>query len=231
MLCLLRPNSIPFPPWPAARTPSTPVAATSISIGQPRRVAVDTKGNVYFSSGNSVFKLAGGTLTLVAGNSRAGIRGDGGLAVNAQLNAPQGMAIDSSGNIYIADTNNNRVRIVTTNGIINTFAGNGSIGSPLAFGDGGPANQAQSATSRRRRLGFQRQSVYRRYGRQPHPQSHHRRHHQYNLPATACLAFAAMAPPPLNAEVHSPEDVAVDSSGNVYIADTFNAAHSQNHSQ
>ncbi len=110
--------------------PLTPVAATSISIGQPRRVAVDNKGNVYFSSGNSVFKLAGGSLSLVAGNSRAGFSGDGGLAVNAQLNAPQGMAIDASGNIYIADTNNNRVRVVTTNGIINTFAGNGSIGSP-----------------------------------------------------------------------------------------------------
>src|SRR5581483_12237716 len=52
--------------------PPTPVAATSVSIGQPRRVALDEAGNVYFSAGNSVFKIVNGTLTLVAGNSRAG---------------------------------------------------------------------------------------------------------------------------------------------------------------
>ena len=64
-------------------------------------------------------------MTLVAGNSRAGFSGDGGPAVNAQLNAPQGIALDSAGNIYIADSLNNRVRKVDTKGIITTFAGNG----------------------------------------------------------------------------------------------------------
>ena len=53
---------------------ATPAAATGISIGQPRRVAARFHGNIYFISGNSVFKFAGGTLTLVAGNSRAGFR-------------------------------------------------------------------------------------------------------------------------------------------------------------
>ncbi len=85
--------------------PATPVAATGISIGQPARVATDSAGNVYFSASNAVFKIsAGGTLTLVAGTSRAGYSGDGGLAIKAQLNSPQGMAVDPSGNIYIADS-------------------------------------------------------------------------------------------------------------------------------
>jgi trimeric autotransporter adhesin len=203
--------------------PSTPVAATSISIGQPRRTAVDSKSNVYFSSGNSVFKLSGGTLFLVAGNSRAGFSGDGGPAVNAQLNAPQGMAIDSSGNVYIADTNNNRVRVVTTNGIINTFAGNGLIGSPLAFGDGGPANQANLQLPGGVALDSKGNLYIADTG-----DNLIREVTTDGIINSICgdslPGFMGDGAAPLNAEVHSPEDVAVDSSGNIYIADTFNAA-------
>ena len=122
--------------------PPTPVAALSTSIGQPRKVLL-SGGNVYFSSGNSVFKIDGsGTLTLVAGNSRAGFSGDGGLAVNAQLNSPQGVALDSFGNLYIADSLNNRVRMVNPQGIISTFAGNGSVSVPGFWGDSGLATDA-----------------------------------------------------------------------------------------
>src|SRR6516165_4862970 len=106
--------------------PATPAAATSTSIGMPRRTTTDSAGNLYFTAGNAVYKMtSGGTLTVVAGNSRAGFSGDGGPAVNAQLNFPQGLAFDGFGNLYIADSKNNRVRIVTTDGLINTFAGNG----------------------------------------------------------------------------------------------------------
>src|ERR1017187_6761510 len=102
--------------------PATPVAGASISIGQPRRVTLDTAGNVYFSSSNSVFKLSvSGVVTLVAGNSRAGFSGDNGSAVNAQLNTPQGLALDSAGNLYIADSANNRIRIVSPARIISAF--------------------------------------------------------------------------------------------------------------
>jgi uncharacterized protein (TIGR03437 family) len=125
--------------------PATPATAASTSIGVPRRVAVDTAGNVYFSASHSVFRLASnGTLTLVAGNGRAGFGGDGGPAIRAQLNVPQGIALDAAGNIYIADSQNNRVRIVGKDGVIRTFAGTGATsfgGGPRSFQDEGPAIQ------------------------------------------------------------------------------------------
>jgi uncharacterized protein (TIGR03437 family) len=122
--------------------PATPTPATTIGIGSPRKLLVQGS-NLFFSAGNSVFKLdSSGTMTLVAGNSRAGFSGDGGPATAAKLNQPGGMAFDSAGNLYIADTLNNRVRVVAPNGVINTFAGNGSTGAPGFWGDGGAATDA-----------------------------------------------------------------------------------------
>ena len=123
--------------------PTTPAPAASTAIGTVKRVTADASGNVYFSSGHAVFKVTpGGTLTLVAGNSRPGFSGDGGPATAAQLNSPQGLAVDSQGNLYIADQVNNRVRKVTAQGVIGTFAGNGRLGQPRFLGDGGPATAA-----------------------------------------------------------------------------------------
>ena len=122
--------------------PATPAPALNTSIGQPRKLAI-SGSNVYFSGGNSVFKIdASGTLTLIAGNSRAGFSGDGGPAVRAQLNSPQGLALDAAGNLYIADSLNNRVRMVNAQGIITTFAGNGKTADPGFWGDTGPATDA-----------------------------------------------------------------------------------------
>jgi uncharacterized protein (TIGR03437 family) len=122
--------------------PTTPVTALSASIGQPRKLAI-AGSNVYFSSGNAVFKIdASGALTLIAGNSRAGFSGDGGPAVNAQLNSPQGIALDAAGNVYIADSLNNRVRMVNAQGVISTFAGNGTVNPPGFWGDTGAATDA-----------------------------------------------------------------------------------------
>src|ERR1035441_882116 len=125
--------------------PPTPATAASTSIGQPNRVMADASGNVYFSSLNCVFKMDGnGNLTLIAGNSRPGFSGDGGPATQAQLNAPQGMALDKNGNLYIADSKNNRVRMVSAKGIITTFAGTGqtSPGGANTYNDGGLATGA-----------------------------------------------------------------------------------------
>ncbi len=201
---------------------ATPANATGISIGQPRRVALDSAGNIYFSSGNSVYKMSGTTLTLVAGNSRPGFSGDGGPAVNAQLNAPQGIAVDKSGNIYISDTNNNRVRIVTPNGIINTFAGTGQVGGVQNFGDGGPANQAFLHLPGGLALDSNGNLYIADTGdntiREITTNGIINTIAGDGLPSYSGDTFQAST-----AELHSPEDVAVDSSGNVYIADTGNA--------
>src|ERR1017187_7465069 len=122
--------------------PTTPVAAVYASIGLPQGIATDATGSVYFSSSaKSVFKVdSGGTLTLVAGNSRVGYSGDGGLATNAQISGGVGLALDPAGNLYIADTDNNRVPKVAPAGIITTVAG---TGIPAYSVDGGPATNAK----------------------------------------------------------------------------------------
>jgi hypothetical protein len=97
---------------------ATPVPGMAVSIGWPKGdVATDAAGNVYFASDNCVFKLdTNGFLTRVAGNSRVGFSGDGGPATGAQLNpgpGSSGVAVDSVGNLYIADVYNQRIRKVT----------------------------------------------------------------------------------------------------------------------
>ena len=83
---------------------------------------------------------SGGTITTVAGTGARGASGDGGRATSARLSFPQGVAVDDEGNVYIADSKNNRVRKVSTGGRITTFAGTGKRGSS---GDGGRATSAR----------------------------------------------------------------------------------------
>ncbi|MDN3297266.1 SMP-30/gluconolactonase/LRE family protein, partial [Streptomyces ficellus] len=117
--------------------------ATSAQLNWPRDVAVDGAGTVYIvdSSNNRVRRIAAdGTISTVAGTGKAGFGGDGGLATSAQLNVPFGLAVDSTGALYIAEYNSHRVRRITADGKITTVAGTGTAGSK---GDGGPAVSAQ----------------------------------------------------------------------------------------
>jgi len=118
---------------------------TSASLYGPNSVAVDKAGNIFFTDDNDVLRLDAttGVLTLVAGNGTGGFSGDNGPAASAQLNflgfLSGGVAIDPAGNLYIADSNNNRIRKVS-NGVITTIAGNGTRGFS---GDNGSATSAQ----------------------------------------------------------------------------------------
>ena len=118
-------------------------AATNAALSNPDCVTVDSGGNLYIVDNfHNVIRKVGtnGVITTVAGNGSYGYSGDGGAATNAKLNDPTGVTVDSGGNLYISDYENNRVRKVGTNGIITTVAGNGTQGYS---GDGGAASHAQ----------------------------------------------------------------------------------------
>jgi sugar lactone lactonase YvrE len=108
----------------------------------PTGVALDAVGNLYIADeGNNRIRRVSpdGIIQTVAGNGVAGFGGDGGAATDAWLAAPDGVAADAAGNLYIADTVTHRIRKVTPDGIIRTIAGSDQ---PGLAGDGGPAAQA-----------------------------------------------------------------------------------------
>ena len=117
--------------------------ATASDLNQPQGVFVDASGNIFIADTAS-FRIrkvtaSNGNISTVAGNGTQGYAGDGGLATSAELNNPTGVFVDSAGNIYIADSGNNRVRKVSTSGNITTIAGTGTAGY---FGDNGLATSA-----------------------------------------------------------------------------------------
>jgi sugar lactone lactonase YvrE len=116
--------------------------ATAAEFNLPDGIAVDSVGNLFVadSGNNRVRKIApNGTTSTVAGNGGQGYSGDGGLAVNAELDEPVAVAVDGDGNLYILDRGNMRIRKVDPTGVISTFAGNGNSGYS---GDGGTATNA-----------------------------------------------------------------------------------------
>ena len=118
-------------------------AATSAQLYNPRGVSVDISGNVYIADTyNSKIRMvtSTGIITTIAGMETYGSSGDGGAATSAQLNNPLGVSVDKSGNVYIADHYNHKIRMVNSAGIITTIAGTGVEGSS---GDGGAATSAQ----------------------------------------------------------------------------------------
>ena len=157
--------------------------ATAAEMNSPFSVLVDSSGNIYIAdSENNVIRevTPADVITTVVGDNAlgAGFYGDNGAPTAAQLFGPSALAFDSAGNLYIADTNNNRVRKVsfTANTIV-TVAGSGTAGYS---GDGFPAVNADLNSPRGLALDSARRSVYRRQRQPRHPNgvaSHKRYHH------------------------------------------------------
>src|ERR1035438_593453 len=120
------------------------VSALSTELNFPTGVAVDAAGNLYIADyfNYRIRKVSNGVITTVAGTGVTGYGGDNGQATSALLGGPEGVAVDSAGNLYIADALNYRIRKVS-GGIITTVAGNGT---PGFSGDNGPATSAQLRT-------------------------------------------------------------------------------------
>ena len=116
--------------------------AAAAALNHPVALALDGSGSLLVcDQGNErVRRISAGQIATIAGNGVQGFAGDGGAAISAELNEPSGVAESADGRTFIADTNNQRVRVVDANGTISTFAGTGTAGM---LGDGGPASAAQ----------------------------------------------------------------------------------------
>ncbi len=193
--------------------------ATSALLNLPFVVAVDPTGNLYISDfgNNRIRKVSIGMITTVAGNGTSGFSGDGGSAASAQLHAPSGMAFDSTGNLYVADYQNNRVRVIST-GAINTAAGNGTAGFS---GDSGPAGNAQ--------LNQPSAVALSPVGDIYIADTGNNRIRKVSSGTITTVAgngtagFAGDSGPAASAQINSPAGVAFDSLGNLYIADSGNS--------
>ena len=133
--------------------------ATLARLDRLQGIHLASNGDLYIADANNsaIRKVSSltGLITTFAGTGTAGFTGDGGAATAARLNAPEAVHLNTAGDLYIADTGNNRIRMVNGAGIITTVAGNGTVGSA---GDGGLATAAQLDTPRG--LGISSTGVY-----------------------------------------------------------------------
>ncbi len=195
--------------------------ATAISAG-PVGVVVDGSGNMYVADAdnNRIFKINGsGVTSTVAGNGTPGYSGDGSAASAGQLAAPSGIAIDGSGNVYIADQYNNVVRKVTAlSGLISTIAGNGTAGY---VADGGAATATE--------INFPSGVAVDGSGNVYIADQGNNRIRKVNgsgiistIAGTGTGGYTSDGISAVSSEINSPSSITLDGSGNIYIADTYN---------
>jgi sugar lactone lactonase YvrE len=186
---------------------------------RPLALAIGPAGEIYVAEGNRIREVKkDGRISTFAGTGAAGNGGDRGPAAQAQLNTPQGLAVDSAGNVYIADTLNNRVRRVDADGTITTVAGTGAAGYA---GDGRPGPEANLNLPTGLAIGFSDtvfiadtgNNVIRLLGSDGAI---------HTVAGTGEAGYRGEAGSAIDAVLHAPGGLAFDSEGNLYIADTLN---------
>ncbi|MBB5315636.1 NHL domain-containing protein [Tunturibacter empetritectus] len=197
--------------------------ATSATLDSPQGLALDAANNLYLADTHNHrirrINLATGLITTIAG-SIPGFSGDGAPALSAQLNLPTGLAIDASGNLYLADTGNHRIRKITsTTGLITTIAGTGTQGYS---GDGAPALSAaiDSPTG----IGIDASNNL--YLADTHNHSIRKITSSTGLittiAGTGLPGFSGDTAPASAATLALPHGLTADAAGNLYLADTAN---------
>ena len=199
-------------------------AATSAQLNSPSRMVVDSSGDLFIAdTGNNVIRevvQATGDIITVAGNGAAGYSGDGGPATSAQLNAPSGLALDASGDLFIADTGNNVIReVVQATGNIITVAGNGIA---AYSGDGGPATSAQLNSPRGVAVDASGNVFIADTGNNVIREVVQATGNITTVAGNGTAGYSGDGGAATAAQLNVPYDVAVDQNGDLFIADTGN---------
>ncbi len=195
--------------------------ATAAEISNARGITIDTVGNIYFADlGNNVVRKinTSGVISTFAGNGVSGYSGDGAQATAAEINNVQRVVVDKTGNIYIADGSNARIRKVNTSGVISTFAGTGTAGYS---GTGGPATAAKIYSPHGMTFDKSGNMYFTNIG--------NNRTEKINTSNTISLiagngvaGYSGDGGQSAAAEFNSPDDVAPELRGNLYIGDASN---------
>jgi hypothetical protein len=193
--------------------------ATAAELNSPVGLAGDASGNIYIAAGARIRKVtSSGTISTFAGMGFSGFSGNGGQATAAELSGPADVVVDASGNVYIADAANARIRKVNTSGIISTYAGTTVAGFS---GDGGPATAAELNNP----LGIAVDisgNVYIAEQGNDRVRMISTSGIISTIAGTGTHGYSGDSGPATAAELFFPYGVAIDSLGNVYIADEMN---------